>query len=147
MRRIFGCMRRKWRKSKVGVLNGYYCKLMQIPTHVMSGWCAANLLPRLSPRQRLMCMIAATIPDLDGLSIFFGQQAYWNWHHRVCHNLPFGILACLILAAISGKTFRLFVLYLALFHLHIETISITNDPAMGRKRPECEAEVRSVSAK
>jgi len=86
----------------------------------MSGWCAANLLRRLSPRQRLMCMIAATIPDLDGLSILFGQQAYWNWHHRVCHNLPFGILACLILATISGKTFRLFILYLALFHLHID---------------------------
>jgi hypothetical protein len=78
---------------------------LQIPIHIMSGWCAANCLPRLSPRQRLMSMIAATVADLDGLSILGGQQAYWNWHHRVCHNLPFGF-ALISALAVLGEARR-----------------------------------------
>jgi len=91
---------------------------MHVQTHVMSGWCIANLF-RLSPRQRLMSMIAASIADLDGLSILAGQEAYWNWHHRLCHNLPFGLLACIILALVSRARLPVFFLYLGLFHLHL----------------------------
>jgi len=104
---------------------------LQIPIHIMSGWCAANLLPRLSPRQRLMSMIAASIADLDGLSILGGQQAYWHWHHRICHNLPFGILVAAVLAAVSGRTIGLFILYLALFHLHLDLDIFGSGPGWG----------------
>jgi inner membrane protein len=104
---------------------------MQIPTHIMSGWCAANLFPSLNAKQRLMCMIAAAIPDLDGLSILGGQQSYWHWHHRVCHNLPFGVLVCLGLTAISGWRIGLFVLYLALFHLHLNMDVFGSGPGWG----------------
>jgi hypothetical protein len=104
---------------------------MQIPTHIMSGWCAANVIPNLTPKQRLFCMIAASIPDLDGLSILAGQQSYWHWHHRVCHNLPFGLLSCLILTLLSGKTIKLFILYLALFHLHLDMDIFGSGPGWG----------------
>src|SRR5579872_2781125 len=104
---------------------------MQIPTHILSGWCAANLFPPLNPRQRLMCMIAAAIPDLDGLSILGGQQAYWNWHHRVCHNLPFGLIVCGLLAWLSGRRIGLFVLYLLLFQLHIVMDIFGSGPGWG----------------
>jgi len=38
---------------------------VHIPTHILSGWVIGNCFP-LSPAQRLGCMIAATIPDVDG---------------------------------------------------------------------------------
>lgn len=92
---------------------------MHIPTHIMSGWCSSNLIPKLGPRERLMCMIATTIPDLDGLSVLGGQQFYWDWHHVAGHNLPFGILVCVILVLLSGRNFRHFVLCFLFFHVHL----------------------------
>ena len=92
---------------------------MQVPTHIMSGWCAANLVGNLTPRQRSFCMIAASIADLDGLSILGGQEAYWRYHHLLCHNLMFGLLTSGIPVWFSSGGFRVFILYLTLFHLHL----------------------------
>ena len=91
---------------------------MHVQTHIMSGWCIGNLF-RLTPRQRLMCMIAASIADLDGLGIIAGQEAYWNYHHKLCHNLAFGLASCILLAILSRARLMVFALYLALFHLHL----------------------------
>jgi hypothetical protein len=93
---------------------------MHIPTHLMSGWCAANLLP-LNARERLLCMIAATGADVDGLGIIFGREsaAYWDYHHKLAHNLPFALLLAGILTIFSTRRVLAFVLYLALAHLHL----------------------------
>jgi hypothetical protein len=91
---------------------------MHVQTHIMSGWCVGNLF-RLTPRQRLMCMIAASIADLDGLGILAGQEAYLKYHHVVGHNLLFGLIACIVLALLSRARLGVFALYLALFHLHL----------------------------
>jgi inner membrane protein len=92
---------------------------MQVPIHLMTGWCTANLLPGLTKRQRLFSMIAAAIPDVDGLSILGGQDAYWNWHHRAGHNLTWCIVSCTIMAMISAPFIKSFLLYAAQFHLHL----------------------------
>jgi inner membrane protein len=104
---------------------------MQTQTHILSGWIAANLLPSMTARQRLMSMIAAAIPDLDGLSYLGGQEAFWNWHHRACHNLPFGILACGVMTLLSGGKIWLFFWYLALFHLHLVMDIFGSGPCWG----------------
>ena len=95
---------------------------MHIPTHILSGWVGGNAFP-LRPGERLACMIAATIPDFDGVGIILGENAYQRWHHMACHNLPFCILASGILAAIGQKSAArraaMFVLYAGLFHLHL----------------------------
>lgn len=94
---------------------------MQILTHILSGWCAANLF-RFSPRERLFCMVAASIADLDGLGILLGsrgQQFYWDYHHVLGHNLFFGLLASMLLAAFAGQRLKTFCICLALFHLHL----------------------------
>jgi inner membrane protein len=91
---------------------------MHVQTHVLSGWCLANLFP-LSPRQRLGAMIAASAADLDGLGIVFGQEAYWRYHHTLGHNLLFGLVLSLILAMIAGRRVGVLFLYLNLFHLHL----------------------------
>jgi inner membrane protein len=91
---------------------------MHIPTHILSGWCVAGLLP-FSPRERLFCMLAASLHDLDGLGFFLGEEAYWRFHHILGHNIFFGILMCAALAAFSTRRVLALGIYLALFHLHL----------------------------
>ena len=91
---------------------------MHLQTHVLSGWCFGNLFS-LTPRQRAFAMIAAVAADLDGLGIFFGQDAYWEYHHKLGHNVGFGLLLCLILTKASRGRVLVFSLYFALFHLHL----------------------------
>jgi hypothetical protein len=100
---------------------------MHVPTHILSGWCLGNLVPKLGARQRLFCMIAATIPDIDGIGIvgdFLLRHDepvwYWTLHHKMGH----GALACLVvvtvLTALSSRhRCRAAAAYLAAFHLHI----------------------------
>ena len=64
-------------------------------------------------------MLSASLADLDGLSILGGQEAWWDYHHTLGHNLPFGVLLCLVLAAVSKHRVTGFAVYFALFHLHL----------------------------
>ncbi len=92
---------------------------MHVQTHILSGWCAGNLLP-LTPRQRLFCMMAASLEDIDGLGIVWSQEAYWALHHKLGHCIAFGLILSAVLAALSQKRrLACFVLFLLLFHLHI----------------------------
>ncbi len=75
---------------------------MQIQTHVLFGWCLANT-GSLTPRERFVCMIAAEIPDLDGLGLLFDVQLYLRYHHKLGHNLLFGVMSAVLLAVLSGK--------------------------------------------
>src|SRR5438045_101828 len=84
----------------------------------MSGWCVASLF-RLTPRERLFCMAAASLADVDGLSIVFGREAYWDYHHVLGHNVVFAVLVALILTAFSTHRPMAFALYVALAHLHL----------------------------
>lgn len=103
---------------------------MHVQTHILSGWCVGNYLP-LTARQRAMGMVAASVADLDGLSILGGQNAYWDYHHRLCHNLTFGLLACGILTLWSGRRPLTFLVYLALFHLHLVMDYFGSGPGWG----------------
>ena len=91
---------------------------MHIPTHIMSGWCVGNLF-RLTPRERVCCMAAAAGADLDGVSYLFGQEAYWDYHHVLCHNLLFSLLLAATLSLFSTHHLKRFALYLGLAHLHL----------------------------
>lgn len=91
---------------------------MHIQTHALLGWCVGNLCP-ITARQRFCCMLAATLADLDGLGIIFGQEAYWDFHHIVGHNLLYGIVLSGILTFVSRGRAGVFGLYLLLFHSHL----------------------------
>ena len=91
---------------------------MYIQAHVLSGWIAANYL-KLNARERFLCMVAAGIPDVDGLGILVSQDAYDDYHHVLGHNLLFGLIVALILTSFSSHKKKSFFIYLALFHLHI----------------------------
>lgn len=64
-------------------------------------------------------MAAATAPDLDGLSIVAGRDAFETYHHVVGHNLFFGVLVTLLIVAWSTHKRTMAVLAFALFHLHL----------------------------
>jgi len=91
---------------------------MHIQTHVMSGWCLGNCL-EFTPRERLFCMLAATLPDLDGLGILAGQEVYWDYHHVLGHNLLAALVLSGLLTIFSTHRWKAFCVYLALFHLHL----------------------------
>ena len=93
---------------------------MHIPTHILSGWAVGNLLP-FGPRERLLCMVAASVQDFDGLGIIISKEAYWDYHHILGHNLLFTIVTAVVLACVSSRGKRLlgFVGYLLLGHLHL----------------------------
>jgi inner membrane protein len=92
---------------------------MHIPTHILSGWVVASAVPSLTPRERLFAMAAATAPDLDGLAIVAGRDAFETYHHVVGHNLFFGVLVATLLAAWSTHKGTMALLALGLFHLHL----------------------------
>jgi hypothetical protein len=106
---------------------------VHVQTHVLSGWCAANLVPRFTPRERLLCMMAASLADLDGLSIVFGREAYWDTHHVLGHNLAYGLVLCALLAAFTTRGLRRrgFVAYLALYHRHLSMDYYGSGPGWG----------------
>lgn len=91
---------------------------MYIQAHVLSGWIAGNYL-RINARERFFCMIAAAIHDIDGLGILISQDAYHDYHHIFGHNLLFGVMMSLTLASFSDNKTKCFIIYLALFHLHL----------------------------
>ena len=91
---------------------------MHIQTHLMSGWCVANTL-ELTPRERLLAMIAASAADLDGLGLLVSMEHYTEYHHVIGHNLLAGIVLTSVLTAFSVHRARACVLYFGLFHLHL----------------------------
>lgn len=92
---------------------------VHLPTHVLSGWVAASLIPKLTPRDRALAMIAATAPDLDGLSIVMGREAFETYHHVVGHNVFFGLLVTTIITTLSNQRRTMAWLSFGLFHLHL----------------------------
>jgi hypothetical protein len=93
---------------------------MHIPTHIISGWCVGATLST-TPRERIACMMAASLADLDGAGIVFGQEHYQRWHHVFGHNVFYGIVLAGLCSRLahSGRRAWVFVLCLALFHLHL----------------------------
>jgi len=92
---------------------------MHIPTHVLSGWVVASAVPSLTPRERLFAMAAATAPDLDGLAIVAGRDAFETYHHVVGHNLFFGLAVTAVIVAWSTHKRTMAMLAFGLFHLHL----------------------------
>ena len=92
---------------------------MHLPTHVLSGWVVASLVPRLTPRERALAMVAATAPDLDGLAIVAGRDAFETYHHVVGHNLFFGLLVAAAIAGWSTHRRIMALLAFGLYHLHL----------------------------
>jgi hypothetical protein len=85
--------------------------------HAELGWLAAQRLH--ARRDRILVTLAGVAPDLDGLSLLAGQEAYARWHHVVSHGLPGALILCGLLAWRAENKRGTFLLGLAAFHLHL----------------------------
>ncbi|MHB9138730.1 MAG: metal-dependent hydrolase [Victivallaceae bacterium] len=91
---------------------------MHIQTHFLAGWCVGNLFP-LNGRERLLCALAAILPDFDGLGIILGQEIYWKFHHVLGHNLLFSLLLTAVLVYFSEHKLMMSWLCFGLMQLHM----------------------------
>lgn len=86
--------------------------------HAELSWLLAQALP--NRRERVLVTLAGLAPDLDGLSLLAGLDAYEAYHHVLSHGFPAALaitLLCLSFArarrALTG------LLALSAFHLHL----------------------------
>src|SRR5688500_16035077 len=70
-------------------------------------------------RDRVLVTIAGVAPDLDGLSILAGTEAYGEYHHLLTHGYPAAIAFTVIGAALAKNKLAVAPLVLAAFHLHL----------------------------
>lgn len=85
--------------------------------HAELSWLGAQGLK--SKRDRLLVTVAGVIPDLDGLTLLAGQEAYGKWHHVVTHGALSAVLLSGLLCLFAEKKRAVFLLGLAAFHLHL----------------------------
>lgn len=71
-------------------------------------------------RERALVTVAGLLPDLDGLTLLAGEEAYGKYHHVLTH----GVFAALVTCAGAGllakaQRARTALLALLAFHLHL----------------------------
>lgn len=64
-------------------------------------------------------MMAAVLPDIDGVGIIAGMEYYSRFHQKLGHNLPFVMTVALLVALMSSSRWKVFWLCLLAGHLHL----------------------------
>ena len=85
--------------------------------HGELGWLLGRGLK--ARRDRLLVTAAGVIPDLDGLSLLGGREAYAAYHHLLTHGLVAAAATALACAALARQRVRTALLALVAFHLHL----------------------------
>lgn len=86
-------------------------------THGIFGWLVSQ--PLASKKDRAMVTGFALIPDVDGLSLLFGVEAYGEFHHTIGHGLMFGLITSLAIFANASEKRLALLLGLLSFHSHL----------------------------
>lgn len=90
---------------------------MHIPTHLMLSWVVGHRLE--ARRDRRLVAWAGVAPDLDGLSILAGVEAYGRWHHVLTHGMLAGVVISLLFSQWAKDRVKVLWLTLSVFHLHL----------------------------
>lgn len=85
--------------------------------HAGISWLCAQ--PLKARRDRILVTVAGIAPDLDGLTILGGVEAYGRYHHVLFHGYAGALLTAGICAALARQRALTFALALATFHLHL----------------------------
>ena len=97
-------------------------------THFLLGWLVANGPAETGRRDRAMIAIVGVAPDLDGLGavaeVLTKNSAtpllwFTDYHHFLCHNLPFCLLYTGIAVLLASRRILVGVLCFLGFHLHL----------------------------
>ncbi|HVE86242.1 MAG TPA: metal-dependent hydrolase [Myxococcales bacterium] len=85
--------------------------------HAELSWLLAQGLP--ARRDRILVTVAGLAPDLDGLSLLGGLDAYGRWHHLLFHGALGAAVTAAACAAFARSRGAVAALALAAFHLHL----------------------------
>jgi hypothetical protein len=85
--------------------------------HGELSWLTAQRLE--TRRDRWLVTAAGLLPDVDGLTILAGEDAYARWHHLLTHGLIAAIVTSLGLAVFAKQKARVLGLAFLAFHLHL----------------------------
>ncbi|MBL8955965.1 MAG: metal-dependent hydrolase [Myxococcaceae bacterium] len=85
--------------------------------HGELSWLLAQRLA--ARRDRALVVAAGVLPDLDGLTLLWGEEAYGRWHHVLTHGFVAALAVSLSLAAFARERLAVFALCVAAFHLHL----------------------------
>ena len=100
---------------------------MNPASHLLISWAVANTAP-LGRRDRILVTLCGVIPDIDGAGVIaelLTENAaapliwYSKYHHVLCHNLSFGLLAATAVAVFSVRRWLTALLALTAFQLHL----------------------------
>ncbi len=99
-------------------------------THFIGSWLVASVVTD-NPRDRKLVTLAGILPDADGLGLVVdvakavsqgGDPSfdyYQRYHHVLLHGWPGAILVAGLLACFAQKRWRVALLCLLTFHLHL----------------------------
>ena len=90
---------------------------MHPTTHLIVSWLVGQHMP--DRRDRRLIAWAGLAPDLDGLSLLAGVEAYGRWHHVVMHGAVAAVGVSVVCAALARDRARVALLALLAFHLHL----------------------------
>ena len=85
--------------------------------HGELAWLAAQKLK--DRRDRLLVTLGGVLPDLDGLTLLAGEDAYGKWHHVLTHGALSAVIIAGVLTVFARQRLAVFGLSLATFHLHL----------------------------
>ncbi|MEM8872709.1 MAG: metal-dependent hydrolase [Planctomycetota bacterium] len=91
---------------------------MHIPTHMLAGWVVGNAFG-LGKRERSLAILAGMLHDVDGLGIIVSEELYWDWHHKLGHNLFFCVALAGLLTIFSRQRMRSFTAYTVIAGSHL----------------------------
>ena len=91
---------------------------MHTHTHGLISWVVANF-PDFDRKDRALVTIAGLAPDIDGLTIVAGGDAFRQYHHVLCHNIFFALILTGVSIALAKRKLLTGGLCFAVFHLHL----------------------------
>ena len=120
--------------------------------HLIGSWLVASATTN-NPRDRKLVTLAGVLPDADGLgvvadvigSLVSGKectfQYYQQYHHILLHGWPGAIIVSILLTFFARKHWRVFLLCLLTFHLHLLCDLVgSRGPTVGDLWPICYSE-------
>ena len=97
-------------------------------THLLASWVIAAKTTD-NPRDCRLVTLAGILPDVDGLGLvvdlatkalgYKGTHLYWRYHHVLLHGAFGAILIAGLLACFARQRWRVGLLALVVFHLHL----------------------------
>lgn len=120
--------------------------------HLVGSWLVA-VATNNNPRDRKLVTLAGVLPDVDGMGVVADVIGSWvsgkectfyyyqQYHHVLLHGWPGALLVSALLAAFGRERWRVWLLCLLTYHLHLLCDFVgSRGPTVGDRWPICYSE-------